>query len=616
MAVDLVCDVVTDAMIAPPDVEAERGVILEEIAMRDDDPADLVHDLFGEALFGRHPARPAGDRRRRHHRDADPGPDRRLLPPPLPAGDHGRLGRRRGSTTPTWSGWSGAAFGARLDTAAAPLPPRAGSRPGAVRRCAGWPSLDRPTEQANLVLGGTGLARADERRFALGVLNSALGGGMSSRLFQEIREKRGLAYSVYSFISQYADAGQFGVSVGCHPAKVPEVLALVREQLAEVAEHGITDAEVARGKGQARGGLVLGLEDSGSRMSRIGKGELAYGEVLTVDELLARIDAVTPEELPRGRRRRAAPAAVPGRGRAVRGGRTSPTSGLIGPDRLTAGAPAASRPARRRLRLTAVHRRGDRKAPRGAKEPVRVGVLGARGRMGSETCRAVDAADDLDLVAMVEAGDWLFGVADAGAQVVVDFTHPDVVLDNIRWCIDEGIHCVVGTTGFDAEQLATVRRWVDEAPGVGVIIAPNFAIGAVLTMQFAETAARFFESVEIVELHHPSKVGRAERHRGPDRRAGRRRPRRGQASARRRTPRRWRWTGPAARGVDGVPVHSVRLAGLVAHQEVLLGTTGETLTLRHDSYDRVSFMPGVLLAVRSVPSRPGLTVGLESLLDL
>jgi 4-hydroxy-tetrahydrodipicolinate reductase len=249
------------------------------------------------------------------------------------------------------------------------------------------------------------------------------------------------------------------------------------------------------------------------------------------------------------------------------------------------------------------------------KEPLRVGVLGARGRMGSETCRAVDAAEDLDLVAMVEAGDWLFGVADAGAQVVVDFTSPDVVLDNIRWCIDEGIHCVVGTTGFDAAKIDTVRRWVEEAPGVGVIIAPNFAVGAVLTMRFAQLAARFFESVEIIELHHPAKVD------APSGTAAR-------TASLVADARRNAGVGPApdatrtaldgARGatVDGVPVHSVRLAGLVAHQEVLFGTTGETLTLRHDSYDRVSFMPGVLLAVREVASRPGLTVGLEALLDL
>jgi 4-hydroxy-tetrahydrodipicolinate reductase len=253
--------------------------------------------------------------------------------------------------------------------------------------------------------------------------------------------------------------------------------------------------------------------------------------------------------------------------------------------------------------------------PANPREPLRVGVLGARGRMGSETCRAIDAAEDLDLVAMVEAGDWLFGVADAGAQVVVDFTSPDVVLDNIRWCIDEGIHCVVGTSGFDAERIATVRRWVEEAPGVGVMIVPNFALGAVLTMRFAAVAAKFFESVEIIELHHPKKVdapsgtavrtaslvaqARAEAGLGPgpDATTG------GLAGARGAT-------------VEGVPVHSVRLTGLVAHQEVLLGTTGETLTLRHDSFDRVSFMPGVLLAVRAVPTRPGLTVGLEDLLDL
>ena len=293
MAVDLISDVVTAATVAPPDVEAERGVILEEIAMRDDDPSDAVHDLFSEALFGDTPlGRPVigsvetiesltRDRIAGHYR-------RRYRPETMVVAAAGRLEHaevvRRARK----------AFGSRLDSDAVPLPPRAGTRAGRApaRRVA---VIDRPTEQANLVLGGTGLARTDERRFALGVLNNALGGGMSSRLFQEIREKRGLAYSVYSFTSQHAGAGQFGVSVGCHPGKVPEVLSIVREQLAEVAERGISDAEVARGKGQVRGGMVLGLEDSGSRMSRIGKGELAYGEVLSVDELLGRVDAVTPE---------------------------------------------------------------------------------------------------------------------------------------------------------------------------------------------------------------------------------------------------------------------------------------------------------------------------------
>ena len=248
-------------------------------------------------------------------------------------------------------------------------------------------------------------------------------------------------------------------------------------------------------------------------------------------------------------------------------------------------------------------------------EPLRVGVLGARGRMGAETCRAVDGAEDLDLVAMVDAGDWLFSVADAGAQVVVDFTHPDVVLDNIRWCIDEGIHCVVGTTGFDAERLETVRGWTEKAPEVGVLIAPNFAIGAVLSMRFAALAAPFFSSVEIIELHHPAKVdapsGTATR---TAQMVAAARAEAGLGAA----PDATATAADGARGasVDGVPVHSIRLSGLVAHQEVLLGTEGETLSIRHDSLDRVSFMPGVLLAVRSVPTRPGLTLGLESLLGL
>ncbi|MEX5721213.1 4-hydroxy-tetrahydrodipicolinate reductase [Geodermatophilus maliterrae] len=250
-------------------------------------------------------------------------------------------------------------------------------------------------------------------------------------------------------------------------------------------------------------------------------------------------------------------------------------------------------------------------------EPPRisVGVLGARGRMGTEVVRAVNAADDLELVAMVDDGDWLFNVADAGAQVVVDFTRPDVVMDNIRFCIDQDIHCVVGTTGFDEDRLATVAQWLEPKPDVGVVIAPNFGIGAVLLMRFAQEAARFFPSTEIVELHHPNKVdapsGTAVRTAALV------------AAARRSaglppSPDATIDALPGARGadVDGVAVHAVRLSGLVAHQEVLMGGPGETLTLRHDSFDRASFMPGVLLAVREVGRRPGLTVGIESFLGL
>jgi 4-hydroxy-tetrahydrodipicolinate reductase len=246
---------------------------------------------------------------------------------------------------------------------------------------------------------------------------------------------------------------------------------------------------------------------------------------------------------------------------------------------------------------------------------INVGVLGARGRMGTEVVKAVNAADDLELVAMVDDGDWLFNVSDAGAQVVVDFTRPDVVMDNIRFCIDQNIHCVVGTTGFDDEKLATIAQWLEPKPELGVVIAPNFGIGAVLLMKFAQEAARFFPSVEIVELHHPAKVD------APSGTAAR--TARLVAAARRAAglppaPDATTDGLPGARGADveGVPVHAVRLTGLVAHQEVLMGAAGETLTIRHDSYDRASFMPGVLLAVREIGRRPGLTVGIESFLGL
>lgn len=247
-------------------------------------------------------------------------------------------------------------------------------------------------------------------------------------------------------------------------------------------------------------------------------------------------------------------------------------------------------------------------------EPLRVGVLGARGRMGSEVCRAVDSADDLDLVAMIDSGEILNFVSDAGAQVVVDFTHPDVVMDNIRYCIDEGIHLVVGTTGFDRARLDTVRSWVQAAPEpVGVVIAPNFAVGAVLMMEFAARAARYYESVEIVELHH---AGKADAPSGTARRTAELvAAARAEAGAG-EIPDATTTAMDGARGavVSGLHVHSVRLPGLIAHQEVILGAPGEALTIRHDSLNRASFMPGVLLAVRSVSKRPGLTVGLESLL--
>ena len=242
---------------------------------------------------------------------------------------------------------------------------------------------------------------------------------------------------------------------------------------------------------------------------------------------------------------------------------------------------------------------------------IRVAVLGAKGRMGAEVVRAVEAADDLSLGAAYDVGDALDL---SGVDVAVDFTHPDAVMANLRVCLDAGVHAVVGTTGFDEGRLAQLRGWLEAAPGVGVLVAPNFGIAAVLMMRFAAQAARFFDSVEIVELHHP---GKADAPSGTARRTAEL-----VAAARREAgsapmPDATTSSLPGARGADveGVRVHAVRLAGLVAHQEVLLGGQGESLTIRHDSYDRASFMPGVLLGVRAVAGRPGLTIGLEALLD-
>jgi 4-hydroxy-tetrahydrodipicolinate reductase len=234
--------------------------------------------------------------------------------------------------------------------------------------------------------------------------------------------------------------------------------------------------------------------------------------------------------------------------------------------------------------------------------------------MGLEVCKAVDAADDLELVAMIDQGDWLFNASDAGAQVLVDFTSPDVVMDNLHWAIEQGIHVVVGTSGFTEERLDRVRGWLSGKPEVGVLIAPNFGIGAVLMMQFAARAARYFESAEIIEQHHPRKLDAPS---GTSMHTAKVIAEARAAAGCAPMPDATKEEQLGARGtdIDGVRVHSIRAAGLVAHQEVLFGTTGETLTIRHDSLDRSSFMPGVLLAVRNVINRPGLTIGLDPLLD-
>ncbi len=296
LAVDVLGDMVTNSVISPEDVEAERDVILDEIAMHDDDPDDVVHNLFAAQAWGDSPlGRPiagtvesitalttAQIKRfyKRHYRPAT------MVVSAAGNVDHTALVRqvRRSFGRNHW-----------LAGDEAPVPPRHVRHPRRV--IPGTAVATRPFEQVNVVLGVAGLTRQDDRRFALGVLNTALGGGTSSRLFQEVRERRGLAYSVFSFASHHAESGLVGVSVGCLPNKLDEVLAVVRAELAKVAAEGITEEELARGKGQLRGGLVLGLEDSGARMSRLGKAELVYDELLSIDEVMDRIEGVTLEEV-------------------------------------------------------------------------------------------------------------------------------------------------------------------------------------------------------------------------------------------------------------------------------------------------------------------------------
>ncbi len=294
MAVDVVCDMVTHSVIAPADVDAERNVILEEIAMHDDDPSDVVHDVFAEAVLGDNVlGRPVlGTVESIEGLARDTIADyyhARYVAPDMVVALAGNLDHDQALALVS------EAFADRLVGPAAAGPTRAGTyRHPPI---GGVQLTRRDTEQANIVLGTIGLSRSDDRRFSLGLLSSVLGGGMSSRLFQEIREKRGLAYSVYSFASHFADTGLFGVYAGCAPKRVDDVLALCREQLTAVASDGITAEELDRAKGQSRGSLVLGLEDTGSRMSRIGKGELVHGELLSVDEVLARVESVTLDDV-------------------------------------------------------------------------------------------------------------------------------------------------------------------------------------------------------------------------------------------------------------------------------------------------------------------------------
>ncbi|QKV92232.1 insulinase family protein [Streptomyces sp. NA02950] len=297
LAIDVVCDMLTGSVIDAVDVDAERGVVLEEIAMTEDDPGDCVHDLFAHTMLGDTPlGRPVlgtvdtvnglgrDQIARFYKKHYDPT---HLVVAAAGNVDHATVVRqvRRAFEK----------AGALSRTDGVPVPPRGGAR--TIRTAGRVELLNRKTEQAHIVLGMPGIPRTDDRRWALGVLNAALGGGMSSRLFQEVREKRGLAYSVYSYTSGFADCGLFGVYAGCRPSQVHDVLKICRDELDHVAQHGLTDDELRRAVGQLSGSTVLGLEDTGALMNRIGKSELCWGEQMSVDDMLARMAAVTPDEV-------------------------------------------------------------------------------------------------------------------------------------------------------------------------------------------------------------------------------------------------------------------------------------------------------------------------------
>jgi predicted Zn-dependent peptidase len=296
LAVTLLSDLVTEACNTAEDLESERTVVLEEIAMRDDEPADAVHDLFAETLFG---GTPLGRSvlgtvesiESLSRDDVDGWYRGRYAMPSIVVTAAGRVDHQQVLDLVT------AAFGDRLAGNARPAPLRQGEDADAFRPARPTGLLHRRTEQTHLLLGSTGIARLDPRRYAAAVLETAVGGGMSSRLFQEIREKRGLVYSVGSSLTHYAGSGSFSVYAGCSPKRVPEVLRLIREELARVAAEGLLPEEVARARGQLKGGMVLGLEDTGSRMSRLGKSELSFGEYLPVREVLRRLDGVTEDEV-------------------------------------------------------------------------------------------------------------------------------------------------------------------------------------------------------------------------------------------------------------------------------------------------------------------------------
>ena len=592
LGLDILSDIMWQPALRPDDIEAERTVILDEILMHADEPTDLVGERWQAALFpghalGRDTLGTASSVQRITRDDIRAFFDLHYRPSNMVvsvAGDctheavAADLERR-------FAGTSGGA-----------APARTAPGPDTV-------ALDvvrRSTEQAHLIYGMRSVSRFDERRWALAVLNHVLGGGLSSRLFQKVREQRGLAYSVWSERSAYQDSGSLAVVVGTAPENVDEVLRIVSAEFELLAADGVSERELAVAKGNLRAEMLLSGEDSGARMSRLGASMLLHGEVLSVDEVLARIDGIGRADVLEVAAELAHVAAhVERRGPLRRTENSSPPRPPWSPGSLQA--------------------------------MQKVGVVGAGGRMGQEVCRAVSEAADLELVAAIDPGHVgaevcgrtivgeVNALSDLGTEVVVDFTIAEAVRHNVTHYAHQGIHAVIGTSGLSESDVAAMEAlFSGSGTGANLIVVPNFAIGAVLLLHLSRIAAPHMDGVEIIELHHNEKrdapsgtamhtaavIAAARREAGSDPLPADPTTDVVLAGAR------------GAEAPDGVHVHSVRLPGLVAHEEVIFGAPGQSLSIRHDSYDRRSFMPGVLLAVRAVAGRPGLTVGLEALLGL
>ena len=529
------------------DIDSEREVILEEIAMYEDDPQDKVFDVLGEAVFGDAPAGPRDHRHGGGRRGHAGRADRRLPQRALRAAQHRDRGRRRGRSRRARR--AGRSTRARHPTRSRATPRRSTARSRA--RCAS--SARTPSSTTSASAGwGSHATTSGASRCACSTRSSA--GPPPRASSRRCASSAGSPMRSRPSRGQYADTGQVGLYVGTRPDNLAAALEVIARELERLRREPASAEELARAKENLKGRVVLSLESTGARMNRLGSHILGGVPLLTVDELIAHIDAVTHDDL------------------------VELAGELFAPERLSV---AGIGPDDRRL-----HDR-DRTAGTGRGGVViRVAVAGAAGKMGATVCDAVLGADDMELTGRADPalGTTLAEVLPS-ADVVVDFTRPDTALANAQECVAAGVHVVIGTTGFDIEPLRDAR-------GANVFFAPNFAIGAVLMMKFAAEAAQAHGEGGDHRAAPRQKARQAERHRRAH----------GGADG-------------AGERQAGPPIHSVRLPGIVANQEVILGDVGQTLTIRHDTIDRVSFMPGVLLAVRRVA---GLTdspvVGLEHLL--